>query len=93
MAKQLYKSCKTLRLPPFLFDQLMRASSSVVLNIAEGSGKQTTKDQKRFYAIALGSLRECEAIMDMEDIGGKELRDLANQLTVILFTLCRKTET
>ncbi|MCB0317906.1 MAG: four helix bundle protein, partial [Bdellovibrionales bacterium] len=43
-------------------DQLSRASSSIPLNIAEGSGKLTEKDKKRFYSIARGSAMECSAI-------------------------------
>lgn len=45
-------------------DQLRRASLSVPLNIAEGSGKITGPDQRRFYAIARGSAMECGAIVD-----------------------------
>lgn len=45
-------------------DQLRRASLSVPLNIAEGSGKTTSPDQRRFYAIARGSAMECGAIVD-----------------------------
>ena len=46
-----------------LADQLRRASLSIPLNIAEGSGK-FDKDAKRFYAIARGSALECAAIID-----------------------------
>ncbi len=47
-----------------LADQVRRASLSVVLNIAEGSGKTSGPDQRRFYAIARGSAMECGAIVD-----------------------------
>jgi four helix bundle protein len=47
-----------------LADQLRRASVSIPLNIAEGSGKTTRPDQRRFYAIARGSAMECGAIVD-----------------------------
>ena len=65
----------------------MRASSSIALNIAEGSGKRTPKDQARFYAIALGSLRECQAILELEGIENPKIKDLSNQLGAILFKL------
>jgi len=54
-------------LPPryaAMAEQLRRASLSIPLNIAEGSGKTTGPDQRRFYAIARGSAMECAAIMD-----------------------------
>ena len=47
-----------------LSDQLKRASLSIPLNIAEGSGKVTAKDKSRFYQIARGSATECGAILD-----------------------------
>ncbi|MEW6055761.1 MAG: four helix bundle protein [Bdellovibrionota bacterium] len=46
----------------------MRASLSIVLNLAEGSGKPTKPEQRRFYAIALGSLRETEALLRILNI-------------------------
>jgi len=48
-----------------LSSQLIRSSSSVVLNIAEGSGKSSKKDFSHFIDIALGSLYETVANMDI----------------------------
>lgn len=44
--------------------QIIRASFSVVLNIAEGSGKHSDAELKRFFDIALGSLFETLAAID-----------------------------
>lgn len=44
--------------------QLDRASLSIILNIAEGAGKPTLADKRRFFAIAKGSAMECGAIFD-----------------------------
>jgi four helix bundle protein len=41
-----------------LADQLYRAVGSVSGNIAEGYGRQSGKDQARYYEYALGSARE-----------------------------------
>lgn len=89
MARDFHWACKSLRVSRFLQDQLLRASSSVALNIAEGSGKRTPAEQRRFYGISLGSLRECQAILDLEKIEDPKLDDLADQLGAMLFTLCR----
>jgi four helix bundle protein len=46
-------------------DQLLRASQSVPLNIAEGNGKRTSADRARFFRIASGSALECAAVLDV----------------------------
>lgn len=46
-------------------DQLLRASQSIGLNIAEGCGKIPAADRGRFLQIAGGSARECGAILDI----------------------------
>ena len=68
LAKDLYRSCKQLPLKGAQRDQILRASLSVCLNLAEGSAKQTPKERRRFYYIALGSQREVHAMLDLEDI-------------------------
>jgi four helix bundle protein len=45
-------------------DQLRRASFSIMLNIAEGSGRFTKPDKRNFYVISRGSVFECVAIFD-----------------------------
>jgi four helix bundle protein len=50
-------------------NQLSRASTSIQLNIAEGAGRFSPKDQRNFYVIARGSAMECVAIFDLiEDL-------------------------
>ena len=48
-----------------VLDQFKRAFVSIPLNIAEGAGKHTPKDQARFYDIARGSALECGACLDV----------------------------
>jgi four helix bundle protein len=48
-----------------LADQLTRASISIVLNIAEGAGKFSKMDKRRYYLSAVGSSTECAAILDV----------------------------
>ena len=49
----------------FLQDQLKRASTSIALNIAEGVGRFTVPDRRRFYVISRGSAFEVVAVMQM----------------------------
>jgi len=46
-------------------DQLDRASTSIVLNLAEGNGKRSYPDRSRFFDIARGSALECAACLDV----------------------------
>jgi len=50
--------------------QLDRASSSTVLNIAEGNGKFTAADRCKFLDIARGSALECAACLDLLVVTG-----------------------
>ncbi|MBL7556809.1 MAG: four helix bundle protein [Bdellovibrionaceae bacterium] len=90
LAKEYYWRCQNLKMPRFLRDQLLRASSSIPLNLAEGSGKSSPADQRRFYSIAFGSLRECQAILEIEKIEDENLHTLTNRLGAIPFTLSKK---
>ena len=46
------------------YDQLDRASTSIPLNIAEGTGKFTGRDKCKYYDIARGSALESAACLD-----------------------------
>jgi four helix bundle protein len=64
-------------------DQLSRASFSIVLNIAEGSGRFSKKDRRNFFVITRSSVFECVAILDvLEDnnvLNKDEFDSLENQ--------------
>ena len=53
-----------------LRDQLERASLGVVLNIAEGAGRRSVSDKRRFYEMARGSATETAAITDVLRVRG-----------------------
>ncbi len=53
----------------FAWDQWLRASQSILLNIAEGNGKTTEPDRRRYFEIARGSTLECAAIQDVLVVG------------------------
>ena len=68
----------------YLADQIRRSSLSIILNIAEGSSKQSDKDFNRFIAISLGSVDETvaclEVALDLKIIKPQEFERLENQL-------------
>ena len=49
----------------YVKDQLGRASFSIALNIAEGSGKFSKADRKNYFTTARGSVFECVAVLDI----------------------------
>lgn len=65
LGKAQYLQVKDLKLPRYFKDHLNRAALSVCLNLAEGSGKSSVKDRRRFYEMAFASHRECQALFEL----------------------------
>ncbi len=86
LAVRFYREADQLNGPPHLIDQLKRASSSAVLNLSEGSAKPTRKDRVKFYFIALGSQRECAAILDLLN-AAEPKRQLCRELGACVYRL------
>jgi len=85
MALELKKSINGLRLKGELRDQIDRASLSVVLNLAEGSGRKG-KDRVQFFRIAMGSLKEVQACLD---VIGSPLGKTADRIGGSLYRLIK----
>lgn len=73
-------------------DQLIRAALSIPLNLAEGAGRESKADQKRFYVIARGSLRECQAIFQIAEVNNTELDKCADCLGDSLYRLIQSRQ-
>ena len=87
LAVHFYRLTQALQMPRHLKEQLNRASASIVLNLAEGRGRQSRGDQKRFFAIGFGSLRECQAILDLAEQQNTPAWNAADLLAAHLFRL------
>ena len=91
-AKQLNKEILRLvkdnkQIDVYVRDQLKRASVSIVINIAEGSGKFSKADKRNFYTTARGSTYECvsllEIIFEENQIDKNKFDDFYNKLETI----------
>ena len=89
LALKFYHLSRTLKLERHLKEQLARAAASIALNLAEGRGRATKADQRRFFHIAFGSLRECQAILALADRPCNAAVDLADVLAAHLWCLIR----
>lgn len=83
----------------YLTDQISRAASSIVLNLAEGSGKYSPLDKRRYYLSAIGSTSECSALIDLFEMHhvvsaeeGDELEALLEKIQGQLTGLARRCE-
>ncbi len=75
-------------------DQWLRASQSIPLNIAEGNGKASNCDRRRYFEIARGSVLECAAIQDVLVVGrvlheseSQERKNMLDRMAVMLSRL------
>jgi len=80
VALEFYRVASAMQLPGHLRNQLLRAASSIALNLREGAAKPTTPDRARFFFVSLGSLRECQAILDLVPTAPAAVCELADKL-------------
>ncbi|MHC4597876.1 MAG: four helix bundle protein [Planctomycetota bacterium] len=66
-------------------DHLDRALDSILLNIAEGTGKDRgSRDRARFYKTALGSAKEAAAALDILTLRSFIRREKAEEARILL---------
>ena len=86
-----------------LTNQIRRAAVSVSLNIAEGTSRNSLKEQSRFSEVAYGSLLEvyCSLLIakdlgyiDENDLSGISVRiqELSNKLNALKLSQIRRSE-
>ena len=76
-----------------LSDQLRRASTSVMFNIAEGFGRYAPKERIRFLDIANGSVMEVSSELELAEsygyISTEELKEYDNRILIIVRQLAK----
>lgn len=92
LAVEFYSLVENLKLARHLKDQLLRASSSIPLNLAEGNAKFSYKDKKRIYQIAMGSLREAQTILKLAKITDPKIIQKADHLGASIYKLLKSRE-
>jgi len=87
IAVSFYHQACTLKVERHLKEQLLRAASSIALNLAEGAGRSSRADQRRFFSIAFGSMRECQAILELALSSSEGLGLIADKLAAHIYRL------
>ena len=80
----------------YIADQLQRAGTSILLNIAEGAGEYASNEKIRFYRMAKRSATECAAIFDLcrelqliEEKCYVEVRELLARIVAMLIRMAQ----
>jgi len=89
LAVEFYREIKGLKLSRHEQDQCQRAALSITLNLAEGRAKPTIKDQLKFFAIAFGSVRECQAILTINNLQESEYWRKLDKVAASLYMLIK----
>ncbi len=89
LAIEFYQISRDLKLPSHLKDQFQRACSSVSLNLSEGLAKPTKADRRKFYFVALGSMRECQCILRLHGQANPLIVQKADFLGACVYRLCQ----
>lgn len=98
--RQVYRQLKKSKaIPTYAKYQFGRACISIMLNIAEGSGKFSKKDRRNYFVIARGSTFECGSIVNLLAKEGdidlewkEELSAAFDRISIMLYKMIRNLE-
>jgi four helix bundle protein len=83
LVKEIYSISRSFKNDYSLVDQAKRASTSVMLNIAEGFALRTHKEFKKFLFVSHGSVAEVQSILyiafDQNYIDSDKFKSIYNQ--------------
>ena len=79
-----------------LKDQLRRAATATVLNLAEGANRSHPADKAARFNVARSECGECDAALHLVELLGlartEDLRRLADRIGAMLFRLMRRQQ-
>ncbi|MGZ5286661.1 MAG: four helix bundle protein [Flavisolibacter sp.] len=94
--RELYRLLNASKFPPYIKNQLGRAGLSIMLNIAEGSAKNTNRDRKNFFTHARGSTFECSSLIsflqdegEISEYSKNHFYNCLEEISKILFVMIR----
>jgi four helix bundle protein len=89
LSVQFYELSEASDIKGNLRDQLLRAASSISLNLSEGNAKRTVAEKKRYYHTAYASCQECKTILKLAKIKDGEINQVVDHLGASLFKLLK----
>ncbi len=87
LAVEFYRIVQGIDVKGHLKDQLIRASSSISLNLSEGNAKGTVNEKRHFFQTAYASLKECKTIFQLMKLDRGECIEKADHLGASLYRL------
>lgn len=89
VAIEFYEQSEKSNLKGNLRDQLLRAASSIALNLFEGNAKRAVPEKKRYYQMAYASTQECKTILKLAKISDERMLNTIDKLGAWIFNLLK----
>ena len=89
LAIEFYEKVEEWTLTGHLRDQILRASSSISLNLSEGNAKRTQKEKKRYYHTGYASCQEGKTILRLAKLNDHEILNTTDKLGAYLYNLLK----